>query len=120
MSVSSESRDGILFLRVGYQRLLEESQLEQLEKDLLAAIDKSSEERVVLNFAPVQFMSSSALGKLIKLEKKCKEFKVKLKLCSIAPDIREVFKITRLDKVFDIEKDEETARKAFLKKGLFG
>ena len=75
---------------------------------------------MILDFEKVQFMSSSMLGKLVKIQKKCKQFKVKLKLSSISPDIMQVFKITKLDKMFDIAKDEEAARKAFLKRGLFG
>ena len=54
------------------------------------------------------------------LHKKCKEFKVQLKLCAISSDIHQVFKITKLDKLFSIEADEAAARKAFMKKGWFG
>ncbi|TWT86899.1 Anti-sigma F factor antagonist [Pseudobythopirellula maris] len=120
MAIASHAKDGILFVRIDDARLLEESRIEQLEQELLTSLNNSVEERVVINFAKVQFMSSSMLGKLVKVHKKAKEFKVKVKFCSIAPDIQEVFKITRLDKLFDIEKDEETARKAFLKRGIFG
>ena len=56
---------------------------------------------MIIDFAPVQFMSSSMLGKLVKIHKKCGEYKTKLKLCGVTPNIREVFKITRLDKLFD-------------------
>ncbi len=45
---------------------------------------------------------------------------MKLKLCSIDPEIRQVFKITKLDKLFDIEADEASARAAFMKRGWFG
>jgi hypothetical protein len=31
-----------------------------------------------------------------------------------------VFKITRLDKLFEIESDEASARAAFMKRGWFG
>ena len=36
------------------------------------------------------------------------------------PNIMEVFKIMKLNKVFDIQTDEATAMKAFEKKGWFG
>lgn len=120
MAISSESRDDILIIRVRDPRLVDESVLETLEKDVLELLDKSTDERVILDFEPVQFMSSSMLGKLIKIEKKCKGYKAKLKLSGVSAEIRQVFKITKLDKVFDIEKDLESARKAFLKRGLFG
>ena len=120
MSIASETKDGILTIHVKDPRMVEEAQLEELERSILALIDKTTEERVIIDFRNVNFMSSSMLGKLVKIQKKCKEFKVKLKMSSISPDILQVFKITKLDKLFDIAKDEEAARKAFLKKGLFG
>ena len=120
MALSSAKRDDILFLEIGDFRLLDEARIEQLEKDIYEAIDQSSEGRVVLDFRNVEFMSSAMLGKLVKVHKKCQGFKVKLKLCSVSPEILEVFKITRLNKLFDIEKDAESARKAFNKRGIFG
>ncbi len=120
MSIQSEAQEGILVIRVQPPRLIEDSVLENLERDILALVDKSTEERVVIDFANVQFMSSSMLGKLVKVQKKCKEYKAKLKLSSVSEEISQVFKITRLDKVFDIERDLPAARKAFLKRGLFG
>lgn len=120
MAISSQVRDSILFIQVKDPRLVDEVVIEQVEKDILTLVDKTEEERVVLDFSPVQFMSSSMLGKLVKIHKKCKEYKAKLKLSGVSSDIREVFKITRLEKLFDFEKDIESARKAFLKRGLFG
>lgn len=120
MAIETHTKDDILTIRFRSQRLLDEGEIEKLAREVLSEIDKSTEEKVVLDFQPVQFMSSSMLGKLVMIHKKCKEFKVKLKLCSISPDIREVFKISRLDKLFDIEADEAAARKAFNRRGIFG
>jgi anti-anti-sigma factor len=120
MSLASYSQDGILTVCFTDARILDEVKLEEVGNDLMTLLDKTTEERVILDFRHVQFMSSSMLGKLVQVEKKCKEFKVKLKLCSISTDIRQVFKITRLDKLFDIEPDEAAARKAFMRRGWFG
>ena len=54
------------------------------------------------------------------LNKRCKQEQIDLKLCNISPDIMEVFKITRLNRVFDIYDDENSAITAFAKKGWFG
>src|SRR5215510_10243485 len=110
MSLSSYTKAGIL----------DETKLEELGRELMELLNKTTEERVILDFRNVKFMSSSMLGKLVQTHKKCGEFKVKLKLCSIDPEIRQVFKITKLDKLFEIEADEAAARKAFMKKGWFG
>ena len=49
-----------------------------------------------------------------------KQAGIDLKLCSIPDDIMEVFRITKMNKAFDIQKDEEKGLKAFNKKGWFG
>jgi anti-sigma B factor antagonist len=54
-----------------------------------------------------------ALGVLIRFSKRCKEFKARLKLCGISPEILEIFKITGLNKVFEIHKDHQQAMAAF-------
>lgn len=120
MPLESEAKDGTLIMRITDDRLTEESQLQRLYDDIIALLNKSTEEQVVLDFTPVHFMSSSMLGKLVNISKKCKEFKVKLKLAGVSRDIMEVFKITKLNKVFDIQPDVPTAVKSFNKRGLFG
>jgi anti-sigma B factor antagonist len=120
MSLTTYSKDGILTIVFDDARILDETTLEELGRELTEALNKTSEERVILDFRNVKFMSSSMLGKLVQLHKKAGEFKVKLKLCSIDSEIRQVFKITRLDKLFEIEADEAAARAAFMKKGWFG
>ena len=120
MSLDSYSKDGILTVVFQDSRILDEAKLEQLSTDLTEMLNKTTEERVILDFRNVKFMSSSMLGKLIQINKKAGEFKVKMKFCSIDPEIRQVFKITKLDKVFEIEADEAAARAAFMKRGWFG
>jgi len=120
MSLTHYAKDGILTIVFDDARILDEIKLEEVGKELQEMLNKTTEERVIIDFRNVKFMSSSMLGKLVQTHKKCGEFKVKLKLCAIAPEIREVFKITKLDKLFEIEKDEAAARAAFMKKGWFG
>jgi anti-sigma B factor antagonist len=120
MSLTSFSKDGILTFVFEDARILDEVKLEEVSRDLQEMLNKTTEERVILDFRNVKFMSSSMLGKLIQINKKAGEFKVKLKMCSIDPEIRQVFKITKLDKVFDIETDEAAARAAFMKRGWYG
>jgi len=119
MPLQTAAKDGILTIRITDERLVDPAVLTRLFDDLDVLLSKTDEDRVILDFAPVQFMASSALGKLVQFQKKSKEYNAKVKLSGITPQIYEVFKITKLNKVFDIAKDEETARKAFQKTGLF-
>ena len=120
MSLSTYSKDGILTAVFTDARILDDAKIEKLGSDLVELLNKTTEERVILDFRNVKFMTSSMLGKLVQVHKKSAEFKVKLKLAGIDPEIRQVFKITRLDKLFDIEADDAAARAAFMKRGWFG
>jgi anti-anti-sigma factor len=120
MSLSNYTKDGILTIVFDDSRILDETKLEELGRELTELLNKTTEERVILDFRNVKFMSSSMLSKLVAVNRKAGEFKVKMKLCSIDPEIRQVFKITKLDKLFEIEADEASARAAFMKRGWFG
>lgn len=120
MPIDSYAKDDILTIRIQEERLIDPEQLKRLFEELHTLLGKTDAQQIVLDFSGVKFMASAMLGKLVAFQKKCEEFRAKLKLCSVTPDIFEVFKITKLNKVFDIQADEPTARKSFSKRGFFG
>jgi anti-sigma B factor antagonist len=93
------------------EKILEEKDVRQLEQSLASLIEQAEGIVLVLDFSNVRFMSSAVLGLLIKVSKRVYEREGKLALCAIGPKIYEIFKITRLTKIFDIYKDADTAVK---------
>ena len=79
-----------------------EEQIQEVGEQLYSLVEDEGHKSLLLNFGNVQYLSSAALGKLINLKKKVSAVKGKLKLCCIHPDLLEVFRITRLDQVFEI------------------
>jgi len=57
--------------------------------------------RVVLDLAGVEFVDSSGLGALIHLHKTLQP-QGRLVLCGIDPKVAQLFKVTRLDRVFTL------------------
>jgi anti-sigma B factor antagonist len=119
MAIDSAAKDGILTVRIQDERLVDPEQLRRLFEDVNTLIGKSDSEQIILDFSGVKFMASSMLAKLVALQKQVQDFRAKLKLCCVAPEIYEVFKITKLHKLFDIQSDEAAARKSFAKRGFF-
>ncbi len=101
-------------------QVLDEMNVQQLGQELNDLIDKEGKTRLVVNFSKIKFLSSAVLGKLISLNKKMTSLKGRMAFCAINPDIMQVFKITRLDKLIDIYDDEDAAVKGVSKPGLFG
>jgi anti-sigma B factor antagonist len=95
------------------RKILDEQNIQIIGEQLFGLVDEEGCRKLLLNFGNVEFLSSAALGKLITLNKKLQAAKGRLILCNIDPQIHEVFEITKLDKFFNIQKEEQTALQAF-------
>jgi anti-sigma B factor antagonist len=95
------------------RRILDEQNIQIIGEQLFSLVDEVGRRKILLNFGNVEFLSSAALGKLIALHKKLQAVGGRLILCNIDPEIYEVFEITRLDKFFNIQKEEQAALQAF-------
>ncbi len=95
------------------RKILDEANIQELGGELFGLVEQDNRKAILLSFEGVEFLSSAALGKLITLDRKVKTHKGRLKLCDIRPEILEVFQITKLNKVFDIRKDQSEAISAF-------
>ena len=120
-SLRTQETDGVLIVYFNDTKILDEPKIQKIGTELMnAPTNATSDKRLVLNFTGVGFMSSAMIGKLVLLNKKCKTDGVALKLSDISGNVSEVFKIMKLNKVFDMYKTEEKALKSFDKKGWFG
>jgi len=96
------------------KKIVDSASIEQLGEEMNALVSVDKRNTILLNFEGVEFMSSAALNKLISLNSKLKPVQGRLKLCNLRAEIKEVFTITRLDRVFDIRKTEPDALDAFM------
>jgi len=95
------------------RKILDELAITQIGEQLSELVASEPGIRLLLNFKNVEHLSSAALGMLITLEKQVKEERGRLKLSNIRPQIFEVFKITRLNRLFEIHDTAEAALQAF-------
>ena len=91
------------------EKILDESQLARLENSFMPLIAETPAIQLIVDFSNVQFLTSAVLGLLIRVSKKVYETDGKLRLCSIDDKIMDIFRITRLDKIFEIYKDIDDA-----------
>jgi len=95
------------------RKILDEQNIQKIGEDLFGLVDDQGRTKILLNFGNVEYLSSAALGKFITLNKKVQTAGGKLILCNIDAQIYEVFQITRLDRLFNIQKEEQAALQAF-------
>lgn len=64
-------------------------------------IDEGSR-NFIFNFSNCTFIDSTGLGALVSIYKKCAEKGGSIKLKALNSEVEKLFKLTRLDKVFEI------------------
>ena len=95
-------RDGVTNVEFVESNILDEVCIRRIGDELASVIERKKRPRIVLNFQNVNALSSSALGMLITVNTKIGDKKGKLVLSSLEEPIRDVFRITKLDKAFSI------------------
>jgi anti-sigma B factor antagonist len=104
---------GVSIVEFADRRILDEMCIMEIQEELEKLVEAKAGGNVVLSFKSVEHLSSAALSMLITLKNRVEERKGKLKLSDINPQIFEVFKITRLNTVFDIQPTIDKARASF-------
>ncbi len=94
------------------EKILEEKDIKALQDSIMSVIEQSDQINMILDFRNVKFLSSAVLGLLLRISKKIYERDSQLRLCGINPKIYEIFKITRLNKIFEIYSDLESTMEA--------
>ena len=93
--------------------ILSADMINEMHGSLKDLAKQTRETRFVLDFSRVGYLSSSALGMLIGLQRDFAQRDCEMKLVGINDENREVFRITKLDRVFDIYNDTQAALEAF-------
>ena len=118
--VTLKDRGDVLAVYFKKDSILDQQVIDEIGREFdRVALEAAVCRKILLNFEHVKFMSSAMIGKLLMLNKRCTTDKIKLKLSSVTPTLVEVFKIMKLNKIFDIQPDEAAALAAFEKRGWF-
>ena len=96
------------------EKILEEMDIQSLQASVMSVIEEAERVNLILDFCNVRFLSSAVLGLLMRISKKVYEREGQLRLCNISPRIYEIFKITRLNKIFDIYENVKGATESLL------
>ncbi len=85
-------------------------------KKVLAKAREESAKNFVLDLKKVNFIDSTGLGVLISLMRQLKDMGGRLRLTGLQEEVRSIFEITRLFRVFDISPTVEEALQAIRNK----
>ena len=98
-SPSDDADDQITVVHfTGCNAVLDDSALLRIRDELLVLADEPGNPSLVLDFRNVDYVSSMALGTLVRMQKKLRASGRRMTLVNLSPQVHEVFVVTRLDK----------------------
>ncbi len=106
MELASTERNGDIIVRVDEQRI--DAAVAVNFKDSMRAYCLGQHPRIILNLEKVEFVDSSGLGAIVAILKEVGEDK-SLVLAALNPSVEKVFRLTRMDSVFQIYPGVEDA-----------
>lgn len=110
MQIKQEDKNGVLVCYMAGEIDINTSP--QVKK-VFDKIIGTKKEKIVLNFKDVSYVDSSGLATLVEILKGLRFYGGRLKLTNLSTKVRNLFEITKLEKLFDIASEEEEAVKAF-------
>lgn len=107
MELATKQSGGTVTVTIAENRI--DSAAAVIFKDAVRAAAQEADDRVVLDLGAVDFVDSSGLGAIIAVMKALPAG-MRLDLASLRPPVEKVFRLTRMDSVFRIYPDLETAQ----------
>ena len=93
----------------------------QFHEELKQLIASAKHKKVLVNFENIDYVPSEMLGVLLRVNRTCRADEVRLVFCGFSPIVKEIVKLSGLERVLEIYAREPEALQAFEKKaGLFG
>jgi anti-anti-sigma factor len=108
-----QERGDVAVIRFREPRVTDPVEIEELGRQLYQVLEYKNAAKLVLDFSPVEFLSSATIGKLISLGRKAKACNAVVRLCGMQPAVRDIFHFCNLERVFDIYDDEAEAIASF-------
>ena len=87
--------------------------IQEIGEELFGLVDQRDVRKLVLDFSKVQLLSSAMLGVLLNLKTRTETAKGRVVICCLRRELRDVFRLARLDKMFSFYDSEEDALASF-------
>ena len=88
---------------------------EELATQLLSLLNEGTHKQFILDFYTVHYMESACLGALVTFVKELSRHDGKIVIANVSENVRFLFAVTGLDKIFPIYRDVPTAMTALQK-----
>ncbi|BCA79644.1 STAS domain-containing protein [Desulfuromonas sp. AOP6] len=111
MILNIEDKGAVVFIEIKEERL-DAHNSSDLKAQMLNLFEEGKND-IVVDLGEVRFVDSSGLGALVSGFKNASARNGNLKLCGLQPQVRSMFELTRLHRVFEIFPGSEEALSSF-------
>lgn len=111
MDILTKIRDDVYIIEI-FGRM-DSISSKEIEERLISLIEQNKD-KIIIDLSAVDYISSVGLRVLLSALKKQKERDGSIKLASLQPFVRDIFKMTGFDRIFSISRDQEEAMSKFV------
>ena len=105
-----ESQDGITIVR------FDDIQIGPDSRDpLYGLVENDGHTRIVLDLSDIWALSSLALGILANFQQRVQARGGRVKLCGLNANVKQLFRLTKLEQIFDIHETDQEALRDFVR-----
>ena len=112
-TITSDQVGDVHILRITVPDLSDRDIVRMLEQQICDYVRSRKPTKLVLDFAEVRFLTSDMLSVLLRVRDLAHAKRGAIRLTSLSPIVREIFRITRLDRIFPITDAADAAVAAF-------
>jgi anti-anti-sigma factor len=106
MTIIQAEKDGVIVLSISGR--LDAVSAVEADKDFNSVVD-AGHERLLINLEKLDYISSAGLRVLLVVAKRTQQSGGKVALCTLSPNVREVFEISGFSSIFSIFPEEDKA-----------
>lgn len=111
MELKLDEKNGIVIITLEEERLDAHNSGDL--KSQMVSLFEDEKNKLIVNLKSVRFVDSSGLGALVSGFKNASARNGSLKLCGLQPQVKSMFELTRLHRVFEIFTDDAEALSSF-------
>lgn len=105
--VNSYEKDGVTVAVLLEPTLIKDLAIQEIRREIEEQLTRQKVTKLIVDFRNVTLAGSATLGMLIRLKSRCAVHTCRLAVCALQTPVRETFRITQLDKIFEIYDDAE-------------
>jgi anti-anti-sigma factor len=111
-----QAYDNIVLVQITKDRLLDMPVINAIGAEMIGLLERYPKPSIIIDMAPVAYLSSAMVGKLIGFYKAVIQAKGRLAIAGVRADIMPLFKVTQIDRLIRFYPDAQQILLEFRRK----